>query len=185
MKLLSEDAKLSQKLFNTFFDVVSVDGGLKSIDINKLEVITTNRDFDMTQVSLLQNSYLDVDTREDIIAKMGVNVKVYASLINDCLDYTFCRVVKSNMVYSNLEFEGPVKITTVLSAGINDFTVPSGITFSHSTLQIVIDSDYQSNVKLSLIGDFVIIAEKDRAISLNTNWNFGSSPNENTVFDVV
>ena len=122
---LTFDNKTSNDSFKYFYDVTSTDGGLKSLDINGFEVITTNRDFDMKQVNLLSNDFLDIDTQEDIIAKMGVNTKVYAELIADCLDYTFCRVMKSNLVYSQFEFEGPLSKKTVLSTVINNFKMKS------------------------------------------------------------
>ena len=174
---LTFDNKTSNDSFKYFYDVTSTDGGLKSLDINGFEVITTNRDFDMKQVNLLSNDFLDIDTQEDIIAKMGVNTKVYAELIADCLDYTFCRVMKSNLVYSQFEFEGPLSKKTVLSTVINNFKMKSGETFSDSTLQIIIDSTSSSNASLNLIGNFIIVTEKDRAISLNANWDFGNKAN--------
>ena len=176
---LTFKSKTSNDAFRYFYDVTSTDGGLKSLDINGFEIITTNRDFDMNKISLLKNEFLDVDTQEDIIAKEGVNTKVYADLINDCLDYTFWRIVKSNKVYSKFEFEGPIKKTTVLSTTMNNFGIDSGITFSDSILQIIIDPENNSNAKLNLVGNFVLITEKDRAISLKSQWDFGSKPNSN------
>lgn len=172
------DNKSSNDAFKHFYDVTSTDGGLKSLDINGFQIITTNRDFDMQQISLLNNDFLDVDTQEDIIAKMGVNTKVYADLITDCGDYTFCRIMKSNLVYSQFEFEGPIeKEKTVLSTKINNFQIQSGETFSDSSLQIIISSQISSKASLNLKGNFVIVTEKDRAISLDANWDFGNNAN--------
>lgn len=174
------DSEVSSEGFNHFFNVNKFGAGFHSLNVNGLEIITTNRDFDLDHVDLLKNDKIDIETKNDILAKKGVNARVKANLISDCKDYTFCRLVKQNMVYSKFEFEGIVsKDKSVLNTPLNDFELKSGIGFTDCSLKLVIEhQDEDVTAKLKLDGNVLVITEKDRAISLNTRFSFGSDPSD-------
>lgn len=170
---------IAKDSFEAFFDIKEHDGGYKSLKITGFELISTNRDFDMNRVSQFADDDIDIITSHDIIAKKGVSAKTNAELIDDCQDYTFCRLVKENLIYSKLQFEGPVKKNeTILSSTMDNFNLQKGVSFADSRLQLVVYQKQGKNlVKLSLEGDLVTITEDDRAIALKSRWDFGNTPN--------
>lgn len=170
---------IAESAFESFFNIKGHDGGYKSLKITGFELISTNRDFDMNRVSQFADDDIDIITSHDIIAKKGVSAKTNAELIDDCKDYTFCRLVKENLIYSKLQFEGPVRRNeTVLSSPIDNFNLQKGVSFADSKLQLIVyPKDNKNLVKLSLEGELVTITEDDRAIALKSKWDFGDTPN--------
>lgn len=165
--------------FEKNFAVKSHAPGYDSLNIKGYKLIATNRDFDMDQISLLKDDDIDIETTNDIIAKMGLYAKVQAELIEDCVDFTFCRIVKERMVYSKLLFEGPVENTkTILSSPVENFEMHKGVSFADSYLRIIIDkNEKDGKLTVDLKGELVTVTEDDRAIALKGLWNFGDKTN--------
>lgn len=163
--------------FEENFALKTFSPGYKSLNIKGYKLIATNRDFDMDQISLLKDDDIDIETSNDIIAKMGLYAKVQAELIDDCVDYTFCRIVKEKMVYSKLLFEGPVeKSKTILSTAVENFEMQKGVSFADSHLRMIITKE-NGQVTVDLKGELVTVTEDDRAIALKGLWNFGDKTN--------
>jgi len=163
--------------FEQSFDIQSSDGGYKSLQIVGFELISTNRELDKNTFSYLRDDDLDIDATESIIMNKGLAARVDAELIDDCNDYTFCRLVKENFVYSRLLFEGTIgKTVTKLASPIDNFNLRTGVSFADANIILNIHKAEEGSVKMTLEGDLATVTEEDRAAALNGVWDFGDSP---------
>ena len=113
---------VATKSFHAFFGPTTNDGGSESLKIDGFSLVTTNRDLDTDSISALEDANIEAVYDSDIIVKQGIAAIVSTSLVDDCGNMTFWRLLKSNFVYSIFKFQGAVgEKETVLTSEIENF----------------------------------------------------------------
>ena len=168
------------KGFYAFFGPTTNDGGSESLEVDGFSLITTNRDLDTDSIEALEDANIEAVYDNEIILKQGIAITLSTSLVDDCGDMTFCRLLKSNLVYSLFEFQGSVgEEETVLTSEIDNFLLPSGVSIVDSTLRLTLKSvDGMDVVDTGLYGKMVTIIEEDEALVVNTIWDFSDNSSD-------
>jgi hypothetical protein len=171
-----------KKAFEAFFELSSTDAGYSSLDLKYFALVTTNRDFDLSEYAdYFQDDDIDVIIQDDVIAKIGVTVKTNANLIDDCDSNTFCRLFKEDFIYSKFEFQGLLgESETRLESDVVDFTLQTGIMYENSSIIMTVSDESESNILVTTLeGTMVTMTEDNRTIDLQSVWDFGDNATGN------
>jgi len=180
MKFAFEN-KISEEAFKNFFSISSTDGGYSSFEIKDFSFITTNRDLDMKQWdNFLQDDDIDLQIEGGIIAKKGIKIKLGTTLVEDCEDYTLCRLFKENLIFSKFEFEGFLTSTqTFLTSAIDDFSLQENVHFTNSELIFTMENSNKNILVTTIEGLMIAQPEDERNLTLESTWKFGNNPKAN------
>jgi hypothetical protein len=165
-----------KKAFEAFFELSGTDAGYSSLNLTYFALVTTNRDFDLSEYAeYFQDDDIDVIIQDDVIAKIGVTVKTNARLIDDCDGNTFCRLFKEDLIYSKFEFQGLLgESETRLESDVVDFFLQTGIKYVNSSIIMTVSDESDSNsLVTTLEGTMVTMTEDNRTINLQSVWDFG------------
>lgn len=172
----------SEEAFTSFFSIEESDGGAESFEITGFNFITTNRDLDLSQWDeIIQDDDVDLHMEGGIIAKEGIKATLDTTLIEDCGEYTLCRLFKESLVYSVFKFEGFLEgDETHLVSQIDDIPIKDGVTFTNSEFVVSIyGGESGATLSTSIEGLMNAKPEEDREIILQSTWNFGQHPQNN------
>ena len=169
----------SNKLYQEFFNWYDGDSGFRSLELTDFQLISVNRDINMDKLEALRHTSIIAYASSGVILKDGVTVFLNAQFITDCIDYTFCRIIKKWEIPSSFNMTGLyMKENTRIEGEMKNVKVTNDFNFKNNTLSIKVGKNGEANYSyLKLKGDMIVAVDPNTDVLFNGLWRFG---NENS-----